>query len=341
MFKELAEISDFTLIAGTKSPYNNIVVDSDYKGYEVCSLKNVFLFKGRHKLTFQLPTWNFLKLIFNSRDAHFIFLGVDPHIVSSIFYFIFFKVIGYKVSWWGHGKLGNGLVGKVRFFLFKLSYRIIVYGNNAEVLLNPKLKNKVRIIGNTMNWEDYKEVNENINKKNDSKEGIKLLFTGRIVPSKKLHVLLEACSKLKIKYKLVVIGKGEHTKKYKMYSDKKHLNVKFNGEIYGKEVKDLMNWADVMVIPGKVGLSLVHAYGNNLPVIMHDSLDLHSPEYEIHTMNESFLFKKDDSSNLANKINDIFSGNLIQEESKNCKESILKYGYFPDVVATKFLNSLK
>ena len=341
MFKELGKISDFTLIAGDKSPYNNMVMNSDFEGYDFCFLKNKFLLKGRHRLTFQFPNKKVIKLILKSKDAHFVFLGVDPHIISSIFYSLILKIFGYKVSWWGHGTLGKGIIKAIRIYLYKQSYRILVYGNDAEVLSNLKLKNKVRVIGNTMNWEDYADSFSNHNYKLPIiKDEIKILFSGRIVPNKKIDILLEACSKLKIKYKLVVIGDGDEVNQYKKYVKSNFLNVEFVGAQYGEKVKEIMSWANVMIIPGKVGLSLVHAYGNGLPVVIHDSFELHSPEHEIHTKNKDFLFKIDDSKDLANKITKIFNNDLINKEINNCRESIEKNGYFPDIVASKFLSSL-
>lgn len=341
LFREIGKISKFTLIAGKKSPYDNIVSYTNCVGFNFSRLKNLFFFSGRHKLTFQIPTIKTLKLILNSRNSHFVFLGVDPHIISSIFYSLILISFGYKVSFWGHGTVGSGIVKFVRIFLFKKSHRIIVYGNNAEILSYPEFKHKVKVIGNTMNWEDYKKNSFSQNKK-EKIEIIKLFFSGRINDSKKLIILLEACKKLKINYELVVIGEGNDEVFCRTYSEQNNINVKFLGAIYGDKVKEVMDWADVCIIPGKVGLSLAHAYGNDLPVIIHDDFSMHSPEYEIHTMNRSFLFEMDNSSDLMNKIQSLkFSKNLINDEVNDLKNSIIKHGYYPNEVAKKFVNALK
>ncbi len=342
LFKELGNISDFTLVCGDKSPYKNIVFDDDCDGYKVCKLKNVFLLKGRHRLTFQLPNFKVLKLIFKTRNQHFVFLGVDPHIVSSLFYSFFLKLLGYKISWWGHGALGGGVIKAVRMVVFKYSHRILVYGNDAEVLSNSKLKHKVRVIGNSMNWEDYADTLSNKSTGvSPKRNGLNMVFSGRIVSDKKIEVLLEACLKLQVNYKLIIIGEGDELEPSKAYCEKHSLNVEFIGAQYGVKVKEVMEWADVMVITGKVGLSLVHAYGNNLPVIMHDRFELHSPEYEVHTNSDNFLFTMDNSDDLVIKLTNIFKKDLIPDEVSLCQNSLRKYGYFPDVVSAKFVNSLK
>lgn len=339
MFIELGKRSSFNLFAGNRSPYNNINTTVNVKGYTVYKIRNRFLFKGGKKLTFQFPSNEAIRCIRKSKESHIIFLGVDPHIITSLFYSLFLILFGYKISWWGHGTLGKGLVRFVRVVFFNLSYRVLVYGNDSEVSEHPKLKSKVRVVGNCMNWVDYQNTKKEESKHNMNNT-LKIIFSGRIVSSKRLEILLYACSKLEIPYELKIIGDGDKKEDYKNLSEQNQMNVKFLGKKYGEDVKEIMNWADVMVISGKVGLSLVHAYGNNLPVIIHDSFDLHSPEYEIHTRNSDFLFRKDDSFDLTQKLTNIYIKRLFESERLQCENRLIKFGYYPDIVAKKILNSL-
>lgn len=344
LFEELGKRSSFILLAGEKSPYigikNNELNLTNH--YSVIKLKNIFFLKGHHRLTFQIPHLSSFKLIMKFyKDAYFIFLGVDPHIITSIFYSFLISCFGGKVCWWGHGSLGDGIIKKIRLFLYKKAYRIFLYGRNLEIINNIELNKKSTIVGNCMNWEDY-SVNfiTQKGKKIGKDKYIKLLFSGRIIQNKKIDVLLNACRKLEINYELVIIGDGPKITEYRSYCQEYNLNVKFVGNIYGENVKKIMAWADLMVIPGKVGLSIVHAYGNCLPVLMHSSFNYHSPEFEIHTMNNSFLFKMDDSNDLAGKIEFIFKNKLLEAEMYQCMKNVYSYGYLPNMVADKIINSL-
>lgn len=341
LFEEISKHCEFNLIAGNKSPYSNIVVDESETKYNFYTIRNFFFLNGHHRLTFQMLSRKVLKLIRKPKESEFVFLGIDVHIFSSLLYALILIFLGYKVSWWGHGTLGKGLTKKIRVFIYKKSYRIIVYGNNSEVSRLISLKGKVRVIGNTMNWSDY---SDNLLKKEKlicykTNTELRMLFSGRIIKSKKLEILLNACKVLNINYHLKIIGDGDEVSLYKKYCLENSLNVTFLGAIYGEGVKNYMNWSDIMVIPGKVGLSLVHAYSNRLPVIIHDTFEEHSPEFEIHTMNKEFLFKKDSINDLSNKLEIIHTKKLLPKETAHSSDMLYKYGYFPDIVASKFIES--
>ncbi len=342
LFDELGRISQFNLLAGSKSPYKNIVNNeknsTKYKHYFI---RNLFFLKGHHRVTFQVFGWNVLSFIRKSKKSHFIFLGIDPHIISSLIYVPILVLAGYKVSWWGHGTIGNGFVGQIRKYIYSKSHRIFVYGNYSEVSQIPKLRNQVKVIGNCMNWEDYSS--SFLSKKErvlKTKKKINLIFSGRINSNKRIQVLLKACLELDIPYELRIIGNGVELEKFKYFSKENDLKVIFLGEMYGDDVKDQYAWADLMIIPGKVGLSIVHGYGNCLPVLMHSSYKNHSPEYEIHTMNKSFLFDMDSHIDLKDKITNIWLNDLLQEETKRCAERVYEFGYLPNIVASKIKNSL-
>lgn len=341
IFNELGIQSSYNLIAGDRSPYVNINTNANVNEYKFYKIKNFFLFKGRHRLTLQVPSIEVLKLVVKSKNAHFVFLGIDPHIITSLIYSFLLIIFGFNVSWWGHGKLGVGFVRFLRIGLFKLSNKILVYGHNSEVSKHNKIKSKVRVVGNCMNWSDYADQEKLFNTPKKESNKLKIIFSGRIVEAKKMEILLDSFKMLNIPYEAKIIGEGDKKEDYINICKENNLNVTFTGKKYGEEVKKTINWADVMVIPGKVGLSLVHAYGNGLPVIMHNEFSLHSPEYEVHTMNEDFLFSFGDSKDLTKKLENMFINRLFDNESKESISNMNKYGYYPDLVAKKIVQSLK
>lgn len=90
-------------------------------------------------------------------------------------------------------------------------------------------------------------------KKQYALEGLKtLLFVGRLVEVKNLFRLIDACSKLDFKYKLVFVGDGVLRKQLEEYSSKKEVNALFVGQRNGIELIAWYLCADVFVLPSSM-----------------------------------------------------------------------------------------
>ena len=83
-----------------------------------------------------------------------------------------------------------------------------------------------------------------------------LLFVGRLVEVKNLFRLIDACTKLEFKYKLVFVGDGVLRKQLEEYSSKKEVNTLFVGQKNGLELTSWYLCADVFVLP-----STMEAFG--------------------------------------------------------------------------------
>lgn len=83
-----------------------------------------------------------------------------------------------------------------------------------------------------------------------------LLFVGRLVEVKNLFRLIDACTKLEFKYKLVFVGDGVLRKQLEEYSSKKEVNTLFVGQKNGLELTAWYLCADVFVLP-----STMEAFG--------------------------------------------------------------------------------
>lgn len=76
-----------------------------------------------------------------------------------------------------------------------------------------------------------------------------ILFVGRLVEVKNLFRLLDACSQLKIAYKLFVVGDGVLRSELEAYAKKLNINAEFVGKKNGIELKAWYHCADVFVLP--------------------------------------------------------------------------------------------
>lgn len=124
-----------------------------------------------------------------------------------------------------------------------------------------------------------------------------LLFSGRLYAEKRVDILLEAFAILKKSspdVALLIIGDGEERNKLQQTAKRLGLpDAHFLGEVL--DVKDTATYfllADLMVIPGLVGLAIVHGFAFGLPLITTDYSG-HSPEIEYLTNSTGIMTQCD------------------------------------------------
>ncbi|MDP2564047.1 glycosyltransferase family 4 protein [Pseudoalteromonas marina] len=106
------------------------------------------------------------------------------------------------------------------------------------------------------------------------------LFSGRLREGKRLNHFINALaqSKHKADIALIVVGHGEMFNQWKSMSEKANLNCHFLGEIFDEaKLAVIFKSADWFIMPGYVGLAIVHAFSAGLPVLT-EKISFHSPE---------------------------------------------------------------
>jgi glycosyltransferase involved in cell wall biosynthesis len=111
-----------------------------------------------------------------------------------------------------------------------------------------------------------------------------LLFSGRLYAEKKVDFLLRAIALLKTScpnVALLIIGDGaERDSLHQLAKELELQDVHFLGEVVNpRDTAGYFSLADVMVIPGVVGLAIVHGFALGLPLITTDSPG-HGPELD-------------------------------------------------------------
>ncbi|UVT14503.1 MAG: glycosyltransferase family 4 protein [Nitrospira sp.] len=124
-----------------------------------------------------------------------------------------------------------------------------------------------------------------------------LLFLGRLYAEKKADFLLEAFAILKKSYPdvaLLIIGDGEERNRLQhMARDLELQDVHFFGEIVDpKETAAYCSLSDLLVIPGLVGLAIVHGFAFGLPLVTTD-FPGHSPELDYLTERNGVITRMD------------------------------------------------
>ena len=285
-------------------------------------------------------------------SSHIVISGINPLLIQSILIFILARwFTSKKVYWWSQGKkFKQGFIGKwLRYIFYRYSNGIFLYSNEGKnnFLKEGLPEDKLYVINNSLNFDDYDWLNYPIRKK--IKSDFRIIYTGRLSKRKKINVLLKAFKILidsgqKGIY-IDIIGDGDQKENLLNYARDKNIDkfVFFHGAQYGKRVHKYFLNGDIVVCPGAVGLYIVHALSFGLPFITGKGDPSHSSELELLDVGKNGdYFLLDDFKSLARTIliwKNKFDKN-IDNYRENCTRSVIKHEYLPNLVAQKLIHSL-
>jgi glycosyltransferase involved in cell wall biosynthesis len=165
--------------------------------------------------------------------------------------------------------------------LHNLSNAILLYSPNEKRFINAKHHYKTFVANNTINMTDFENVKFSgnyIKERFNIKEKFIVLFVGRIIVEKRVDELLR-CFRNNKEIAVVIAGKG--ITKEIMETIDRNSNYYYLGEIkYDKtEMAKVYHSADVVCIPGNVGLAIVESFFWGKPLItIKPPKRLNSPE---------------------------------------------------------------
>ncbi len=197
------------------------------------------------------------------------------------------KLKNIRYIYYGHGLDLNSLNKKwkvfIQNFLHLFADKILLYSPNEIELLWKMHCKKIAVAHNTLALHGYQDL-QGANKTNIKKGyGIDqdkvVLFSGRILPPKRLDLLIDMFVQHKDglnNVALVILGDGLSDPDLERI--KKCNNIYYFGPIYDEsEVAKIFYMSDVFCIPGSNGLGLVEAIYWDNPVITLEGSP-HSPE---------------------------------------------------------------
>jgi glycosyltransferase involved in cell wall biosynthesis len=129
-----------------------------------------------------------------------------------------------------------------------------------------------------------------------------MAFMGRLVPEKGTQLLLETFEHVRRDRPaaLLVIGAGPEREAMEGYVTRQHLSdVHFLGPLPDDEAAPYLYAADVMLMPGYLGLVINHAFAFGLPVVSRRNpvgVNYHSPEVEYVQSGETGLLCEGDGA---------------------------------------------
>ena len=265
-------------------------------------------------------------------DVVILFLHLKDFIIWPLVHWLNFRKI--PIVNWNKGANLDDPNSKLKHHLFNYIHNkcdgIILYSKHEMKFIKEKNRHKVTVANNTINFEDFPEIQQ-------SKEQIKkefgipfkkvVLSVGRMGVGggrKKIHHLIEIFNDIKTReIGLVIVGAGveDHLLK-KMNRD----NTMYLGEIYDPkniQISKIFKMADLVSIPGHVGLGLVHAFYWGLPVVTEGGLQPPEIHYLINGRN-GFIVPNNNIYELKEKILYLLKNNDVREHfSQNARSDIL------------------
>ncbi len=334
VFKKLSKEANITICVSEKSPKKFFFINSK-PDFTTIKLKTFYLFFRKKSLIFQ----NVMAIIFKYKPKIVIIEFALSIISNWIFFFLrpFFK---YKIILWSHGydrKVGfnpqKHIADRLRIYLMNRSDAVILYDFKSKEKIKPYIGNsrKIFIAPNTLDTEyllkmknDFKKTGKNnIKKELALKEKYNLIFLGRLLEEKEpfrlINVFKIVTNQIE-SIQLHIVGDGP------LYSNlssaTKSLNVRYWGEVSGLLlIGKLLYSSDLMVMPSSIGLSIVHSFCFECPVVTQEVTgnEIHGPEIEYLINNENgFLTRYGYDEEMADKIIEyLLSDDLIKVTIRN------------------------
>jgi glycosyltransferase involved in cell wall biosynthesis len=318
----------FELLSRSDEIHFTIASDnqSESTGIEVANLKtsNIRWKFCTSKLLPRSPFYwhpQFMKLACEEKPDAVVTIG-NPYVLTSWALLLWGKVTRTPIILWTHGLLGpeSGFRGYIRLYFYRLASALLLYGDHAKTLLansgiDPR---RMFVIYNSLDSETQErflrevspsDVNDFRLRMGISPKEPLVIFSGRLQANKKLAALLDAVGILRTRKQTVhVVFIGEGQEKSALTNQSELLGIAsqihFLGESYDERfIATAFMASDLSVIPSGAGLSVMHALGYGVPVLLHDQPEQHFPEWEAIQEGETgFFYKNGDTDDMANKI---------------------------------------
>ena len=201
----------------------------------------------------------------------------------------------YKTVLWGQGipNRRNRVTIKVRKIIANFSDSLLFYDEKrkAEFCLHSGLSQRSFVAANTLVVNNHGRSEEYRNT---------ILFVGRMNKEKRPVDLLEAFCKIPETYrsniKLLFVGDGQEKERLlTMIAKTKSCDIEVLSACYDeKELQKLYARAIVSVIPGTVGLGIVHAFAYGVPLLCSPDRK-HGPEFSYASKDNAFFYTSNDT----------------------------------------------
>lgn len=301
-----------------------------------------------------------VKMMRRERPDVLIALG-SPYSVTAWVLSIYGRALKIPVLLWGHGLLGEETGPKwwLRKMLYRLASGQLLYGDYAKTLLVKKGfdPETLHVVYNSLDYDLQSKIAAEIREEESlawrhslgvaDGEGL-VVFTGRLQPVKRLDMLVEAIAKLARRGKRVhaaLVGEGSQKSNLVALSEQLGVAdlIHFLGASYDERYLGLvLSASDLSVIPSGAGLSIMHAMIFGTPVVLHDRVEYHFPEWEaVEEGKTGFYYKYGDIDDLAKKIERAIFPSPKRAFMKEACKRVIDERYNPHRQVGVFIDAVK
>jgi glycosyltransferase involved in cell wall biosynthesis len=310
-----------------------------------------FISAKKEKIVWQFLPW---KEIITKYDV--VFISGNPRVLSDVVLGTLLRLMGKRVVLWtmAHSYRGNKLTENIRLLWSRIFQNIFVYTDKEVEYLKEKGFRNHYILGMN-NGLDQKNIDSIVSKWTEEKttkwmelndyQNKKIIIScARLETKNNFRLVIEALPKIVQKIPNLLwflIGGGDEEENLKKLASKLRVekHIVFLGAIYEEEKLAPYFLSSLLFIhPAAIGLSLLHAFGYGIPVIVHDQINLHGPEYAAFQNDLTGKnFKFNDPNDLANVIITLLNNpNKINQMKRNVQK-IAREQYNVDIMVDRFI----
>ena len=274
----------------------------------------------------------------------------SPYSITTWAILLLGRAWGIPILLWGHGLLDqeSGPKWLFRKLFLRLSAGQILYGDYAKKLLVEKgfAPESLHVVYNSLDYESQTRIAKGITGQEveDFRHSLGLqkderliCFIGRLQPVKRLDLLLKAVACIAQrgqKVHVALIGEGSEKETMQQLAQSLDISslVHFLGAQYDETFLGLVLGAsDLSVVPSGAGLSVIHALAFGTPVILHDRVGYHFPEWEaVQRGVTGFFYKFEDVDDLTLKIEQALFPTSCKARMTGACQSIVRERYNPN-----------
>jgi L-malate glycosyltransferase len=362
IFELLSQYEDvnFSVVADPEpdTPYLRTITESDQRAIRVMPAHTRIIRIPKMPDFYWQP--GALQCVIREHPDAVIALG-SPYSLTAWAMLIYGRLRKVPILLWSHGLLKeeSGPKWWLRRLLFRLADGLLLYGDYAKELLQKKgfSPERMFVVYNSLDFDTQTQIARQISSGDIAefraslgvRENERLVaYTGRIQPEKRLDLLIQAVVKLAREGKyvhVVLVGEGGAREAIAQMADKAGIAsyVHFLGEQYDeKYLGTILGASDLAVIPSAAGLSIMHAFVFGTPVLIHDRIEFHGPEWEaVIDGKTGFFYRYGDINDLAAKMEQaIFPVPAKSTMADACK-SVINEKYNPHRQVETFVRAVR
>jgi glycosyltransferase involved in cell wall biosynthesis len=299
-------------------------------------------------------------LVYRERPDVVIVLGT-PYSFTAWALVALGRILDCPVLLWGHGLLRQegGIKWQLRRALYAMASGQLLYGDYAKRLLtaNGFREDTLRVVYNSLDADSQLTLAASIGADETkawratlgvhSEERV-VTFIGRLQPVKRLDLLVRAIGLLARRGRrvhAVLIGEGTQGAALAALARTEHVSelVHLVGAIYAEsDLGTVLSGSDLCVIPSGAGLTVMHALAYGTPVVLHDNVGEHFPEWEaVEEGVTGTFYKYDSTDDLAAKMETaLFPAPLKERVGERCKQ-VIRERYHPEYQRQVFVQTAK